>query len=175
MHAIYPGSFDPFTKGHLDIFKKAAKTFDTVTVALGINPSKDGRFIPTEKALELIAESIEEAGLFRMYSRNDGTSYVSGDDRVNIISYTDTIPSVAERVSSTHLVRGLRQVSDFNDEFRLHGIMQRNAPELTTIHIICETEFLHVSSSTARELMRYNMDIEWLVMPCVTKHFETMR
>ena len=73
----------------------------------------------------------------------------------------------ARRIGATHLVRGLRQASDFDDEFRYHGVFGRLDPTIPMIHIICRETFLHVSSSTARELVSLDEDVSWLVTPSV--------
>jgi pantetheine-phosphate adenylyltransferase len=96
-------------------------------------------------------------------------AYTSLDGRLHIGVYEDDISAYAKRMGATHLVRGLRQVSDFNDEFTLHGVMREISPELIPIHIICDAKFLHVSSSTVRELAKlgYNDNLDWLVTPTV--------
>jgi pantetheine-phosphate adenylyltransferase len=77
----------------------------------------------------------------------------------------------ARSVGATHIVRGLREASDFNEEFNLHGVAERIDPAILMVHFICEAQFLHVSSSTAKELHAMNEDIGWLVMPCVEAAF----
>jgi pantetheine-phosphate adenylyltransferase len=72
-------------------------------------------------------------------------------------------------------VRGLREASDFNEEFRLHGVASRIDPSIPMVHFICEEPFLHVSSSTAKELDQIGEAIAWLVMPCVEQAFRARR
>lgn len=81
----------------------------------------------------------------------------------------------ARRIGATHIVRGLREVSDFNDEFNLHGVAGRIDPSIPMVHFICEAQYLHVSSSTAKELAVVGEQIGWLVMPCVEAAFEARR
>ena len=81
----------------------------------------------------------------------------------------------AKRIGATHIVRGLREVSDFNEEFNLHGVAGRIDPSIPMVHFICEAQFLHVSSSTAKELDAIDEAIGWLVMPCVERAFAARR
>lgn len=151
--ALYVGSFDPITRGHLDIVEKALLTFDVVHVAVGANPMKSGLF-DVDARLALIASSIAEAGLA-------GPSLETGS------FVGESVIKYAHRVGATHVVRGLRQFSDFDDEFRYHGVFGRLEPNIPMIHIICRETFLHVSSSTARELAALGEDVAWLVTPSV--------
>ena len=154
---LYAGSFDPITKGHLDIVEKALATFDVVHIAVGINPSKSGMF-STEDRLRLISESV-----------NEKWPNINLNERVKVGSWSGkSVTKYAAELGCTHLIRGLRQSSDFDDEFRYHGVCERIG-DLTMDHFICKERFLHVSSSTARELAALNEDTSWLVMPCVEK------
>lgn len=154
--ALYAGSFDPITRGHLDIIQKALKTFDQVHVAVGVNPLKTGLFEVDER-LDLIRRSVTEldpAGAF--------------PEQVEVGSFAgESVIKYARRIGATHVVRGLRQFSDFDDEFRYHGVFGRLEPSIPMIHIICHETFLHVSSSTARELAALHEDVSWLVTPSV--------
>jgi pantetheine-phosphate adenylyltransferase len=151
-HALYAGSFDPITCGHMDIIKKAAMTFDKVTVAVGINPKKT-RLFSQEEAMELIDLSIAES--------------IVPSNRPTAGFYIGSITDYANEIGATHLVRGLRQISDFNDEFSFHGVVERVDPALTMVHFICDAAYLHVSSSTARELASLGAKLDWLVGPAV--------
>src|SRR5690349_13964946 len=129
--ALYAGSFDPITRGHLDIIEKALKTFDIVHVAVGANPQKAGLFALPER-LQLIGDSAADVGLA-------GAEVEVGEFAgESVIKY-------AHRIGATHVVRGLRQSSDFDDEFRYHGVFGRLEPNIPMIHIICRETFLHVS------------------------------
>jgi pantetheine-phosphate adenylyltransferase len=153
--ALYAGSFDPITRGHLDIIEKALKTFDIVHVAVGANPQKAGLFALPER-LQLIGDSAADVGLA-------GAEVEVGEFAgESVIKY-------AHRIGATHVVRGLRQSSDFDDEFRYHGVFGRLEPNIPMIHIICRETFLHVSSSTARELASVDEDVSWLVTPSVER------
>lgn len=163
--ALYAGSFDPVTRGHLDIIGKALRTFNAVHVAVGSN-AKKVRAFPVEDSQRLITGSIrehwpEQAAADRLFG---GALEVGEFANQSLISY-------ARRIGATHIVRGLREASDFNDEFNLHGVAGRIDPSILMVHFICEAQFLHVSSSTARELAAVGERIDWLVMPCVEAAF----
>lgn len=167
--ALYAGSFDPVTRGHLDIIGKALRTFDTVHVAVGANVRKERTF-GIEESQRLITQSIrehwpDETSADRLF---DGALEVGEFASQSLISY-------AREIGATHIVRGLREASDFNDEFNLHGVAGRIDPSILMVHFICEAQFLHVSSSTARELAAVGERIDWLVMPCVEAAFAARR
>lgn len=169
--ALYAGSFDPVTRGHLDIISKALLTFDTVHVAVGANVKKT-RLFDVEESQRLILGSIAErwpeeaaAGAGTLF---DGALEVGEFANRSLLAY-------ARSIGATHIVRGLREASDFNDEFNLHGVAGRIDPSIPMVHFICEAQFLHVSSSTAKELDAVGERIDWLVMPCVEAAFAARR
>ncbi|HEY8005067.1 MAG TPA: pantetheine-phosphate adenylyltransferase [Phenylobacterium sp.] len=168
--ALYAGSFDPVTRGHLDIIGKALMTFDAVHVAIGTNVRK-ARTFDVEESQRLIVGSIldrwpdaagEGARLF------GGALEVGEFTNQSLIAYSRAI-------GATHIVRGLREASDFNEEFNLHGVAERIDPSIPMVHFICEAQFLHVSSSTAKELHSMGEGIGWLVTPCVEAAFAARR
>jgi pantetheine-phosphate adenylyltransferase len=174
--ALYAGSFDPITRGHLDIIGKALMTFDAVHVAIGTNVRKQRTFDVAE-SLRLIGRSIVEhwpdavpdtGGLSSGERLFDGALEVGEYVDQSLISY-------ARRIDATHIVRGLREASDFNEEFRLHGVAERIDPSIPMVHFICEARFLHVSSSTAKELDAMDEGIGWLVTPSVEAAFAARR
>ena len=161
--ALYAGSFDPVTRGHLDIIGKALATFDTVHVAVGTNVRKT-RLFGVEESRDLIARSIAERWPEQGASLFDGALEVGEFANRSLLAY-------AREIGATHIVRGLREASDFNEEFNLHGVAGRIDPSILMVHFICEAPFLHVSSSTARELAAFGERVDWLVMPCVEAAF----
>jgi len=174
--ALYAGSFDPITRGHLDIIGKALMTFDEVHVAIGTNVRKQRTF-SVEESLRLIERSIAEhwpeavANASEMRSGNllfQGALEVGEYTNRSLIAY-------ARKIGATHIVRGLREASDFNEEFKLHGVAERIDPSIPMVHFICEAKFLHVSSSTAKELDAMGEGIGWLVMPSVEAAFADRR
>jgi pantetheine-phosphate adenylyltransferase len=170
--ALYAGSFDPITRGHLDIIGKALMTFDAVHVAIGTNPRKIRTFDVEESqrlivrsVIELWPEALEGGSAERLF---DGALEVGEYANQSLIAY-------AREIGATHIVRGLREASDFSDEFNLHGVAGRIDPSIPMVHFICEASFLHVSSSTAKELDAVGEKIGWLVMPSVEQAFAARR
>ena len=158
--ALYAGSFDPITRGHMDIVQKALKTFDVVHLAVGVNPQKSGLFDVAERG-ELIRASIVDMAL-------GGAGGDAWPAQGEIGSFAgESVGKYAHRSGATHVVRGLRQFSDFDDEFRYHGMFSRIEADIPIVHFICQESFLHVSSSSARELASLHEDIAWLVTPSV--------
>ena len=169
--ALYAGSFDPVTRGHLDIIGKALLTFDTVHVAVGANVRKT-RMFGVEESRRLIDRSIRE----HWPEAASATSDRLFDGALEVGEFTSqSLLAYARAIGATHIVRGLREASDFNDEFNLHGVAERIDPSIQMVHFICQAPFLHVSSSTARELEAFGETIDWLVMPCVEAAFAARR
>jgi pantetheine-phosphate adenylyltransferase len=157
---LYAGSFDPLTRGHLDIISKAAQTFDGLHVGIGKNAAKKG-FFDTQKRIELIYSAIEEwENPILQQAVQQGRLTVGEYSSISVIKY-------ANQIGATHIVRGLRQAGDFNDEFALTGIAGQLDSTLIFTHFICKEKYLHVSSSTARELAKLDEDVNWLVTPSV--------
>ncbi|MET0272549.1 MAG: pantetheine-phosphate adenylyltransferase [Phenylobacterium sp.] len=165
--ALYAGSFDPVTRGHLDIIGKALRTFDAVHVAVGTNVRK-ARTFGVEESQGLIVQSIKE--------RWPEAADLLFEAALEVGEFTNqSLVAYARRIAATHIVRGLREASDFNEEFNLHGVAERIDPSILMVHFICEAPFLHVSSSTAKELAAIDEEIGWLVMPCVEQAFAARR
>lgn len=176
---LYAGSFDPITKGHLDVLGKALRTFDQVYLAIGYNANKKRTFSERD-SLGLLGSSLKEHfGFDGKWTSHSGVQFFDGelplvdvvldnaDSPVHLALYRSTIIDFAKSVGATHIVRGLRQAGDFNDEFNLAGVASHLDSNIIFTHFICREEFLHISSSTARELAKYGSDISWLVTPSV--------
>jgi pantetheine-phosphate adenylyltransferase len=170
--ALYAGSFDPITRGHLDILGKALMTFDAVHVAIGTNYKKHRAFT-VEESLRLISRSVVELWPEAEVALADGSLF---DGALETGEYANqSLLKYARTIGATHIVRGLREASDFNEEFNLHGVAGRIDPSIPMVHFICDAPFLHVSSSTAKELDAIGEDIAWLVMPSVQAAFRAKR
>ena len=137
--AIFPGSFDPFTAGHLNILKRALTMFDEVVVAVGINQDKRG-FFDMEKKLSIIQEA---------------TKGLSG---VSVISYESLTIDACRKLGIHHIVRGVRNMIDFETERSIADANRRLAPEIETIIIPTAQEFAHISSSAVRDILRHGGD-----------------
>jgi len=171
--ALYAGSFDPITRGHLDVIGKALMTFDAVHVAIGTNVRKQRTF-SIDESLRLIRRSIAELWPEAEGAANAEPPMFGG--ALEIGEYVNqSLIKYARSIGATHIVRGLREATNFNEEFNLHGVAGRIDPSIPMVHFICDAQYLHVSSSTAKELDAMGEDIAWLVTPSVQAAFLAKR
>ncbi|SRR5207249_688367 len=146
--AIYPGSFDPLTNGHLDVIERAAKLFDRVIVAIAINESKNPFFTLAERR-ELVSRSIEPM------------------KNVEADTFTGLLVDYVEQRSGQAIVRGLRAVSDFEFEFQL-ALMNRKLNErVETIFMMPKDTYTFLSSRIVKEIARLGGDVSAFVPPSV--------
>lgn len=131
--AIFPGSFDPFTRGHEAIVNEALTLFDKVIIAIGHNPAKRG-FLSIEARKRLIE---------RVYHNNE---------RVEVSTYTSLTGSEAKRLGATTIIRSLRNATDFEYERTMERANRHIFPELKTIMLLAPIDVEHISSSLVREL-----------------------
>lgn len=137
--ALFPGSFDPFTAGHLNILARALTMFDSVVVAIGINQDKVGFFTNPQKK-----DIIQQA--------------TAGMDRVSVIEYDGLTVDVCRELGIHHVVRGVRNMLDFENERAIADANRRMAPDIETIIIPTAQEFAHISSSAVRDIIRHHGD-----------------
>jgi pantetheine-phosphate adenylyltransferase len=154
--AFYPGSFDPITLGHLDIVDQALPLFDEVYIAIGHNAQKK-RMFSIREALELIDRSIVERWPDPHVAK-----------KISYGTYSGSLITAAEEAGASAILRGIRQVSDFNDEFRLNGVIKM-VSEIPVIYSICRHQFLHVASSTVKEMSSLGHPVDKLVTKCVDR------
>jgi len=147
--AVFPGSFDPFTLGHLDIIHRAMPLFDKIIIAIGINADKNYRF-SLEKRISFIEETFE------------------GDPKIRVTSYHGLTASFCKKIGAGFILRGIRNTTDFNFE---QSIAQTNhaIAGIETIFLVSSPEVIHISSTIVRDIMRYNGDYSSLVPPAVIK------
>jgi pantetheine-phosphate adenylyltransferase len=137
--ALFPGSFDPFTAGHLNILRRALTMFDEVVVAVGINQDKRG-FFDMPKRLQII---------------NQATSGIPG---VSVIQYDSLTIDLCRKLGIKHIVRGVRNMIDFETERSIADANRRLAPDIETIIIPTAQEFAHISSSAVRDILKHGGD-----------------
>ena len=142
---MFPGSFDPFTEGHLNILTRALTMFDEVVVAIGINQDKSG-FFSTEQKIDIIRQA------------------TAGMKGVRIVNYDGLTIDIYRKLGIRHIVRGVRNMLDFENERSIADANRRLAPEIETIIIPTAQEFAHISSSAVRDILRHNGDTS-LFMP----------
>ena len=138
--AIYPGSFDPVTSGHLNIIRRAANIFDKLIVCVMVNSSKKPLFT-TEERVEMIRQTVGDL------------------PNVEVDSSNDLLAAYAKRKGSRVIIKGLRAGSDFENEFQMALINHNINPELDTIFLTAEHQYMYLSSSTVKELGRYDVDL----------------
>ena len=138
--AIYPGSFDPVTSGHLNIIQRAAKIFDKLIVCVMVNAGKKPMFSQEER-VDLIRR-------------------VTADiPNVEVDSSGELLAEYAKRKGSCVVVKGLRAGSDFENEFQMALINHKINPDLDTMFLTAESQFMYLSSSTVKELGSYGVDL----------------
>ena len=142
--AVYPGSFDPVTSGHLDIIRRANNIFDKVIVAVFNNPNKDPLFTKEER-VEMLEEVLEE------------------NPEIEVESFTGLLINYIEQHQGEVIIRGLRAVSDFEAEFQMASLNKKLAPEIETLFMMTNTEYAYLSSSVVKEVASFGGCIEDLV------------
>ena len=144
---IYPGSFDPITRGHEDLIRRSLAFVDQVVVAVAVNVAKQPLFT-LEERVALIRAAVP-------------------DSRVQVRSFDGLLVDCARQNGASVIVRGLRAVSDFEYEFQM-ALMNRNlAPQLETVFLVPAFDLTYLSSSLVREVARFGGDVSALVHPAV--------
>ncbi|MFO7800437.1 pantetheine-phosphate adenylyltransferase [Rhodohalobacter sp.] len=145
--ALYPGSFDPWTNGHLDILSRAVKMFDKIIVTVAVNNKKDAVFTGEER-IKLIEESI---------------SHSEWSSQVEIIQFTGLLVDLARKKEVNVLLRGVRQISDFEYEFRMALANRRLAPEVDTVFLMPDEQLTFISATIVKEIAAWGGDLSSFV------------
>ncbi len=151
--AVYPGSFDPITLGHLDVISRAAGVFERVVVAGLVNPRKSPVFRESERLgiiREAVAESLDELA-----------------HRVEVETFDGLTVDFARRVGARFIVRGLRAVSDFESELQMAHTNRKLAPEVDTVFFMTALEHSYLSSSLVKEIASFGGDVSLMVPAAV--------
>lgn len=151
--ALYPGSFDPFTNGHLDILQRATKLFDKVIVTVAVNNRKSAVFTGEER-IDLIRECI------------NGYPWA---DQVEIEQFTGLLIDFARLKDVNVLLRGVRQISDFEYEFRMALTNRRLAPEIDTVFLMPDEQLTFISATIVKEIAAWDGDLSSFVPENVAK------
>ena len=146
--AVYPGSFDPVTNGHLDVLGRALAVYDRVVVAVIANPRKQPLLTVAER-MAVLGDSIHEAGL--------------PETRIEVVSFDGLTVDAARVHGGTSIVRGLRAVSDFEVEMQLAHNNRKLAPDLDTVFFMTAVEHGYVSSSLVKEIASFGGDVSAMV------------
>lgn len=151
--AVYPGSFDPITNGHLDVLKRSLKVFDQVVLLLAVNPAKKSIF------------SVDE----RLAMMKEATKDIPG---VKVDFYPGLTVDYCKKIGAKHLIRGLRAVTDFEYEFQLAAANEFADPDIDMVFFMSRKEETFISSSTINQLENNGVDIAPLVPPVVLKMYQ---
>jgi len=150
--AIYPGSFDPPTNGHLDLIERGLKLFDKVTIAILSNPAK------------------EKSGLFTIDERMEMLNDIfAGQERIEVDSHYGLLVDYAVQKNAQAILRGLRAVSDFEYEFQMALMNRRLRREIQSVFLVSGFKWIFTSSSIVKEAASFGGDVESMVPPIVNR------
>lgn len=146
---VYPGTFDPITRGHMDIIRRGAKLVDRLVIGVTTNPSKSPMFSLAER-LSMVEREVADIG---------------GDIRV--VSFDSLLMDFAEREHASVIVRGLRAVADFEYEYQMAGMNQQINPRVETVFLMADVSLQPIASRLVKEIALYGGDISKFVCPAV--------
>ena len=152
--AVYPGSFDPLTNGHLDVVERALGIFDKLIVAVAANPDKRQPLFTVEERIGLISAALK------------------GRDRVEVASFTGLTVEYARSRGATTLVKGLRAYSDFDAELQQALMNRKLAPDVHTVFLMSSFAHIYVSSSILKDIASHGGDVSEFVHPSVAKRLK---
>ena len=142
--ALFPGSFDPVTKAHVDIVKRSVSLFDKFYIGIGVNSSKAG-YLSIEKREQMLRAVFET------------------DPRIHVIAYEGLTVNFCKSIGAAYMIRGIRTVSDFEYEKAIAQMNHSLEPEIESIFIVSKPGYSSISSSIVREIMRYNGDVSQFI------------
>ena len=148
--AVYPGTFDPITNGHIDIIERALNIFDKVIIAISVDSMKNPLFT-VEERIKMISEAVKDI------------------QRIEIDSFSGLLVDYAKKINAIAVIRGLRAVSDFEYEFQMALMNKKLAPEVEQVFLTPDQKYTYLSSSLVKEVASLGGDISELVTPSVKK------
>jgi len=154
--AIYPGTFDPFTVGHLDIVKRACSMFDEITIAVAKSASKNPMFT-LEQRIEMVEAVTKEF------------------PKVKVVGFEGLLVDLSDKLDANIIIRGLRAVSDFEYELQMGYANSSLKKELETIFLMPSLEYGFVSSSVVRSILPFNGKVDHLLHPTVLKMIQAYK
>lgn len=146
--ALYPGTFDPVTLGHIDIIRRAVKLFDKLVVAVADNPEKESLFSVKDR-VELIEKSIGDI------------------ERATVTSFSDLTAKFARTIGAAAIIRGIRAVSDFEFEFQMALMNRKIEPDVEAVYLMPTDKFSYISSSLVKDIARRGGEVSCFVPPAV--------
>jgi pantetheine-phosphate adenylyltransferase len=161
--AVYPGSFDPMTYGHLDVVARAAAVFDRVVFAVLVNPRKSEPIFPTEVRLSVIREAVDEC------------CPADIANRIDVESFDGLTVDFCRSRGATFVVRGLRAISDFESELQMAHMNRKLDPRVDTVFFMSALEHSYLSSSLVKEIATFGGDVTQMVPPAVARRLAAQR
>jgi pantetheine-phosphate adenylyltransferase len=146
--ALYPGSFDPVTNGHLDVIRRALSVFDRVVVGVLANPRKSP-LLPVETRVEVLRMALTEAEV--------------PDDRIEVVTFDGLTVDAVRAQGADSIIRGLRAISDFETEMQLAHNNRKLAPDIDSVFFMTAVEHGYVSSSLVKEIASFGGDVSSMV------------
>jgi pantetheine-phosphate adenylyltransferase len=147
--AVYPGTFDPMTLGHLDIIRRGAHLVDKLVIGVTTNPSKEPMFAVAERLAMVKREVAEVPG------------------NIDVVEFDSLLMDFAEQQGATAILRGLRAVADFEYEFQMAGMNQQLNDEIETVFLMADVSLQPIASRLVKEIARYGGSIDNFVTPAV--------
>jgi pantetheine-phosphate adenylyltransferase len=154
--AIYPGTYDPVTNGHVDVIDRAAKIFDRVVIGVVDNPHHKSPMFTVEERVEFLHDAL------------------TGRDNVEVDVFSELVVEFARRWDAKAIVKGLRVVSDFEYEFQMNQLNRTLAPEIETVYVMASPQVSFVSSSGVKEIASFGGNVEELVPVAVARRLKEM-
>jgi pantetheine-phosphate adenylyltransferase len=148
--AIYPGSFDPVTNGHLDLIQRGLQLFDQLVVAIADNPDKKPLFSGEER-LDMVKTGVKDL------------------KQVKVVLFSGLLADLAKEIKASAIIRGVRAVSDFEFEFQLALMNRKLVPETETVFLIPSEKYTYLSSNLIKDVARFNGDVSCFVPQIVEK------
>jgi pantetheine-phosphate adenylyltransferase len=142
--ALFPGSFDPITKAHVDIVKRSVELFDKFYIGIGVNSSKKG-LLTIEQREQMIR------------------AVFAHDERIHVIAYEGLTVDFCKSIGAAYMIRGIRTVSDFEYEKAIAQMNHSLAPDIESIFIVSKPGYSSISSTIVREIIRYNGDVSQFI------------
>jgi pantetheine-phosphate adenylyltransferase len=154
--AIYPGTYDPVTNGHVDVISRAARIFDRVVVGVVGNPHHKEPMFPVEERVAFLREAL------------------AGIPNVEVDVFRELVVDFARRWDARAIVKGLRVVSDFEYEFQMNQLNRHLAPDIETVYVMASPQVSFVSSSGVKEIASFGGNVEELVPPIVAHRLKEL-
>jgi pantetheine-phosphate adenylyltransferase len=156
--AIYPGSYDPVTYGHLDIIRRSAEIFDRVVVGVVRDPHHKATMFTVDERVAFIREALAEFSA----------------DNVEVDVFAELVVDFARRWGARTMVKGLRAISDFEWEFQMNHLNRTLAPDVETVYVMASPQYSFVSSSGVKEIASFGGNVDEFVPPAVARRFREL-